>query len=600
MMNKKSSKNLKESVDSKENISTINFNSLNTYQRNQLNILIKNEIEKLVNQTNESFDQRLLETNKCIEEFKNSITTQMETISGIQNEMYNCFRTNKKNFEKLNNIQTIMKNFEEKIENNAKNIENLKNEIQETNKKNEKLFEDNFAIPEIIKEKNNLNNLKDFFNYLINEINNLNTEIKNKEVNMNSCKIELKNIINQIKIKTEHFNEINKDIIKKNYEEINKNFYEKLNEIKEEMPNLDFSNSIYAKELKQEIIEVIKERKDLEIYQNKMKENFNNYFQSLNSKANESVNEIYKYRKEFTKIKKYFIDIIEFLKDVRFQRNINNENNKNYIEKLIFNLTNTSMDNLNEKMIDKINKTKKVDSIISEILVSRNNSYRIKKNEHNNNNLSFTFEKEKNNNNKKKYNIKSFNIKNENNKKIEEDSIINNNNNFENVEKFDYNNFFTKNQIENMIEDSVKYSLNQTDIKLNQLKNKIDELLIKNSENQNGLYLESSDSNDREKKFILKNVKNFNHIIKFNKDDQSIILLKEKIIKNDDTNLNINNYNYYTNNNSQDKISHKKRILSTLPSNYSNYNDKIKKIRKNNSYNKMNNTKIEKLKIPKI
>ena len=600
MMNKKSSKNLKESVDSKENISTINFNSLNTYQRNQLNILIKNEIEKLVNQTNESFDQRLLETNKCIEEFKNSITTQMETISGIQNEMYNCFRTNKKNFEKLNNIQTIMKNFEEKIENNAKSIENLKNEIQETNKKNEKLFEDNFAIPEIVKEKNNLNNLKDFFNYLINEINNLNTEIKNKEVNMNSCKIELKNIINQIKIKTEHFNEINKDIIKKNYEEINKNFYEKLNEIKEEMPNLDFSNSIYAKELKQEIIEVIKERKDLEIYQNKMKENFNNYFQSLNSKANESVNEIYKYRKEFTKIKKYFIDIIEFLKDVRFQRNINNENNKNYIEKLIFNLTNTSMDNLNEKMIDKINKTKKVDSIISEILVSRNNSYRIKKNEHNNNNLSFTFEKEKNNNNKKKYNIKSFNIKNENNKKIEEDSIINNNNNFENIEKFDYDNFFTKNQIENMIEDSVKYSLNQTDIKLKKLKNKIDELLIKNSENQNGLYLESSDSNDREKKFILKNVKNFNQIIKFNKDDQSIILLKEKIIKNDDTNLNINNYNYYTNNNSQDKISHKKRILSTLPSNYSNYNDKIKKIRKNNSYNKMNNAKIEKLKIPKI
>lgn len=594
MINKKSSKNLKESVDSNENLS-INFNSLNTYQRNQLNILIKNEIQKLVNNTNENFNQRLLETNKCIDEFKNSITTQMETISGIQNEMYNCFRTNKKNFEKLNNIQTIMKNFEEKIEINATNIENLKKEILDINKKNEKLFEENFVVPEIVKEKNNLNNLNDFFKYLINEINNINTEIKKKEVNLNCCKSELKNIINQIKIKTDHFNEINKDFIKKNYEEINKNFYEKLNEIKEEMPNLDFSNSIYAKELKQEIIEVIKERKDLEIYQNKMKENFNNYFQSLNSKAKESVNEIYKYRKEFTKIKKYFIDIIEFLKDVRFQRNINNENNKNYIEKLIFNLTNTSMDNLNEKMIDKINKTKKVDSIVSEILVSRNNSYRIKKNEHNNN-LSFTFEKEKNKNNKKKYNIKSFNIKNENNKKIEEDSSVNNNNNLEIDEKFDYNNFFTKNQIENMIEDSVKYSLNQTDIKLKKLKNKIDELLIKNSENQNGLYLESSDSNDREKKFILKNVKNFNQIIKFNKDDQSIILLKEK----NDTNLNFNNYNYYTNNNSTDKFSYKKRILSTLPNNYSNYNEKIKKIRKNNSYNKINNTKIEKLKIPKI
>ena len=80
MINKKSSKNLKESVDSNENLS-INFNSLNTYQRNQLNILIKNEIEKLVNNTNENFNQRLLETNKCIDEFKNSITTQMETIS---------------------------------------------------------------------------------------------------------------------------------------------------------------------------------------------------------------------------------------------------------------------------------------------------------------------------------------------------------------------------------------------------------------------------------------------------------------------------------------------------------------------------------------
>ena len=590
----KDSKN--DSKITSEITDNINLNSMNPYQRNQLNILIKNEIQRIVNLTNESFNQRLLETNNYIKEFKSSITTQMETISGIQNEMYNCFRTNKKNFEKLNNIQTIMKNFEEAIENNKTNVENLKIEIDETKKKNEKLLNEILAIPENIKVKKNLKNLNDFFKYLVNELNKANNEIKKKEINLNNFKTELNKIIDVIKFKVEHFNDINKDFMNKNYEEINKTFFSKLNEIKEEMPKLEFSNGIYAKELKQEIIEVIKERKDLEVFENQMNEKFNNYFESLNLKAKESVDEIYKYRKEFTKIKKYFIDIIEFLKDVRFQRNINNENNKNYIEKLIFNLTNTSMDNLNEKMIDKINKTKKVDSIVSEILVSRNNSYRIKKNEHNNN-LSFTFEKEKNKNNKKKYNIKSFNIKNENNKKIEEDSSVNNNNNLEIDEKFDYNNFFTKNQIENMIEDSVKYSLNQTDIKLKKLKNKIDELLIKNSENQNGLYLESSDSNDREKKFILKNVKNFNQIIKFNKDDQSIILLKEK----NDTNLNFNNYNYYTNNNSIDKFSYKKRILSTLPNNYSNYNEKIKKIRKNNSYNKIsNNTKIEKLKIPKI
>ena len=593
----KDSKN--DSKTTSEITDNINLNSMNPYQRNQLNILIKNEIQRIVNLTNESFNQRLLETNNYIKEFKSSITTQMETISGIQNEMYNCFRTNKKNFEKLNNIQTIMKNFEEAIENNKTNVENLKIEIDEAKKKNEKLLNEILAIPENIKVKKNLKNLNDFFKYLVNELNKTNNEIKKKEINLNNFKTELNKIIDLIKFKVEHFNDINKDFMNKNYEEINKTFFSKLNEIKEEMPKLEFSNGIYAKELKQEIIEVIKERKDLEVFENQMNEKFNNYFESLNLKAKESVDEIYKYRKEFTKIKKYFIDIIEFLKDVRFQRNINNENNKNYIEKLIFNLTNTSMDNLNEKMIDKINKTKKVDSIVSEILVSRNNSYRIKKNEHNNN-LSFTFEKEKNKNNKKKYNIKSFNIKNENNKKIEEDSSVNNNNNLEIDEKFDYNNFFTKNQIENMIEDSVKYSLNQTDIKLKKLKNKIDELLIKNSENQNGLILETSDSNDREKKLILKNIKNFNQIMKFNKDDHSIILLKEKFIKNGDTNLNINNYNYISNNISQDKLSSKKRIISTLPNNYTNYNDKIKKIRKNNSYNKISNTKIEKLKIPKI
>ena len=593
----KDSKN--DSKITSEITDNINLNSMNPYQRNQLNILIKNEIQRIVNLTNESFNQRLLETNNYIKEFKSSITTQMETISGIQNEMYNCFRTNKKNFEKLNNIQTIMKNFEEAIENNKTNVENLKIEIDETKKKNEKLLNEILTIPENIKVKKNLKNLNDFFKYLVNELNKANNEIKKKEINLNNFKTELNKIIDLIKFKVEHFNDINKDFMNKNYEEINKTFFSKLNEIKEEMPKLEFSNGIYAKELKQEIIEVIKERKDLEVFENQMNEKFNNYFESLNLKAKESVDEIYKYRKEFTKIKKYFIDIIEFLKDVRFQRNINNENNNNYIEKLIFNLTNTSMNNLSEKIIDKINKTKKVDSIVSEILVSRNNSYRLKKND-NINNLSPTTNKKNKIDLKKKFNIKTLSIKNENNNKIEEDSSINNNN-FENEEKFDYKNFFTKNQIENMIEDSVKYSLNQTDIKLKKLKNKIDELLIKNSENQNGLILETSDSNDREKKLILKNIKNFNQIMKFNKDDHSIILLKEKFFKNGDTNLNINNYNYISNNISQDKLSSKKRILSTLPNNYTNYNDKIKKIRKNNSYNKIsNNTKIEKLKIPKI
>ena len=592
----KDSKN--DSKITSEITDNINLNSMNPYQRNQLNTLIKNEIQRIVNLTNESFNQRLLETNNYIKEFKSSITTQMETISGIQNEMYNCFRTNKKNFEKLNNIQTIMKNFEEAIENNKTNVENLKIEIDETKKKNEKLLNEILTIPENIKVKKNLKNLNDFFKYLVNELNKANNEIKKKEINLNNFKTELNKIIDLIKFKVEHFNDINKDFMNKNYEEINKTFFSKLNEIKEEMPKLEFSNGIYAKELKQEIIEVIKERKDLEVFENQMNEKFNNYFESLNLKAKESVDEIYKYRKEFTKIKKYFIDIIEFLKDVRFQRNINNENNNNYIEKLIFNLTNTSMNNLSEKIIDKINKTKKVDSIVSEILVSRNNSYRLKKND-NINNLSPTTNKKNKIDLKKKFNIKTLSIKNENNNKIEEDSSINNNN-FENEEKFDYKNFFTKNQIENMIEDSVKYSLNQTDIKLKKLKNKIDELLIKNSENQNGLILETSDSNDREKKLILKNIKNFNQIMKFNKDDHSIILLKEKFFKNGDTNLNINNYNYISNNISQDKLSSKKRILSTLPNNYTNYNDKIKKIRKNNSYNKISNTKIEKLKIPKI
>ena len=129
----KDSKN--DSKITSEITDNINLNSMNPYQRNQLNTLIKNEIQRIVNLTNESFNQRLLETNNYIKEFKSSITTQMETISGIQNEMYNCFRTNKKNFEKLNNIQTIMKNFEEAIENNKTNVENLKIEIDEAKKK---------------------------------------------------------------------------------------------------------------------------------------------------------------------------------------------------------------------------------------------------------------------------------------------------------------------------------------------------------------------------------------------------------------------------------------------------------------------------------
>ena len=66
---------------------------------------------------------------------------------------------------------------------------------------------------------------------------------------MNNFKTELNKIIDVIKFKVEHFNDINKDFMNKNYEEINKKFFSKLNEINEEMPKLEFSNGIYAKEL---------------------------------------------------------------------------------------------------------------------------------------------------------------------------------------------------------------------------------------------------------------------------------------------------------------------------------------------------------------
>ena len=383
-------------------------------------IYMQNELLSDINSLEKKLSDKITQLSIVIQNQKLISEQNFELSKGNYKILLGKIESN----ENLDKIKQQFTEFKTKINNNLivnnSKISSLERELKDIGFKYDNLFNNNISTPGLIGKGGKYKDLRNFREYLDKKINELIIYKEKNIIDIKKYKEKMDNIIGQIQLRTQNNESKYFEFCYEKINEAKKEIMDKFSLLDESINNIKIENGKYS-------FDLIKKSEDL---QNQIN-TFKNIEQDINTKLKEQSEKYQNYNNdlvklfesqsdEFKLIKSRFTELSEFIKDVRFMRNLNNFKGKGVNQNNEINSVSFLKDSrLLSKRInfDKPQKYNKNEEI----------KYEYNKTENDFNKKNEEEEKNKNNKNNIKYNIKQ-NILNVNN------NINNSNNNIKSKE----------------------------------------------------------------------------------------------------------------------------------------------------------------------
>ena len=383
-------------------------------------IYMQNELLSDINSLEKKLSDKITQLSIVIQNQKLISEQNFELSKGNYKILLEKIESN----ENLDKIKQQFTEFKTKINNNLivnnSKISSLERELKDIGFKYDNLFNNNISTPGLIGKGGKYKDLRNFREYLDKKINELIIYKEKNIIDIKKYKEKMDNIIGQIQLRTQNNESKYFEFCYEKINEAKKEIMDKFSLLDESINNIKIENGKYS-------FDLIKKSEDL---QNQIN-TFKNIEQDINTKLKEQSEKYQNYNNdlvklfesqsdEFKLIKSRFTELSEFIKDVRFMRNLNNFKGKGVNQNNEINSVSFLKDSrLLSKRInfDKPQKYNKNEEI----------KYEYNKTENDFNKKNEDEEKNKNIKNNIKYNIKQ-NILNVNN------NINNSNNNIKSKE----------------------------------------------------------------------------------------------------------------------------------------------------------------------
>ena len=473
------------------------------------NRIIQTHIENLITTLNEKLISFTTDTNSKINKITEKTTFLSDLISKTSYKL-----------NKIDELMTFKKKSEDQLLSHEIKLTNTSNDLNNAIFKYDKIYIENLKVPGYI--GSSLAPYKNMSEYVLNAIQNVTNLTNEKNVmkrTLNEYKIRQENMTREINTiistsiqRCNDYTDNSKNLIEKKIELLKENIDENIMKVR--MDNVKESMNLKEKSEKLisewEIVMKIKEE---------IEKKLNEHLFIYKTDANEAFKKYEEMRKEFKHIKKRFGYLVEFIKDIRFRKNLDLITNrdpekkikksdiKNLVGKIQFNKSelNEEIDDEESKKIDVDYDFFKGKDVSSDENEDFNKDFVYKKlNNDNNNNLNF-------NNNNLNFNNNILNCNNNNNNGNDEKNFernknktkttffnVNNSKNNENNKNENNNNNNNKNNFvkRKMIRSkTLKVVKKMKSIKINNNNeiNKID----KSDENKNGLKTERNKNENK-------------------------------------------------------------------------------------------------------
>ena len=234
--------------------------------------------------------------------------------------------------DKLNSYESFSTKTNDQLISHEIRINNLREDFHKSVQKYDKIYLDNLELPGYIGKYSKYKNCQVFFEEVIKELNKLNAYKEKNTLDLKAYKEKL-----ELNIKT--FNSLvdnnNKSQIKYINDMFEKNYKEcksMIETVEERITDMRIENSRYAVELIGKSINLTKEWDKIQNIKEEIMHEFNDKIHEFRIVSNNTINSFSEFKSEFILIKRKFFELAEFIKDVRFRKNIGGDVKKKEIK----------------------------------------------------------------------------------------------------------------------------------------------------------------------------------------------------------------------------------------------------------------------------
>ena len=288
---------------------------MTTREEENSQLSLVNNLERKITLKIEKLEYSL---SKKIEE----LTTQLETTNTKFDHAISKQNENKLKMEKIESLLAFQNKANDMLTTHEIRINNAIKDLENAKYKYDKIFIDNLTVPGYIGEFCTFKTMRDYIDNNIKEMSSLN-QFKNKsDMDLKEYKTKLESLIKQFTQSLNQFSSQQIAYANGMKKETMKYVDDEIKIINDKVQDLRLENTKEGIRMKEKTEELIKEKENVIALKEELKKSFKKDSDNLKTEFNNAINNFNEFKREYLKIKSRFIELIEFIKDVRFRRNL--------------------------------------------------------------------------------------------------------------------------------------------------------------------------------------------------------------------------------------------------------------------------------------
>ena len=275
-------------------------------------------IKKLDNKINTKIEFITTETNSKFEEINNKIN-----ITNIKFDRF--IETNEENklkLEKVDNLINTYNKARETLLTQELRINTISKDLDNSKFKYDKLISDNLTVPGLIGDYCKYRSLREYLENNIKEMSILNKYKEKSDLDFKGYKNKLESLITQFNTSLTQYSNQQIQYVNQAKEEIKNKLSLELNIIEEKIQDVRLENTKVGHEWEEKSNEIKIDIQNVLKLKSELNQNFKDEINNIENKFNEFIDKFNLFNTEYLKIKSRFIELIEFIKDVRFRKNL--------------------------------------------------------------------------------------------------------------------------------------------------------------------------------------------------------------------------------------------------------------------------------------
>ena len=314
-----------------------------------------------------SYQYHIESTENKYENLTNNITMNYQEILSSQANLNN-------RIDKLNSYEPFVLKTNDNLTSHEIRINNLREDFTKFTQKYDKIYLDNLELPGFIGRCAKYKNCQLFFADVMKELNKFNNYKEKNTIDLKAYKEKLEQNIKTFRTLMDNNNKSQMNHINKLNEESKKECKNMVDVLGERVIELRLENSKHS-------VELIKKTNEIKEQINKMKEMkaeiLNDFYNKIDDQKNmtNNINKSFnEFKNEYAIIRKKFLELAEFIKDIRFKKNLGADINKREINNIYKNLIKKNKKSSEDKNIKLLKSTSEIENMVFKVNESNSNN----------------------------------------------------------------------------------------------------------------------------------------------------------------------------------------------------------------------------------